>query len=63
MLCRGYVIKNVYDCFYFKSTDTTVNEVKNIITEKAKELYEQYVLMQNYKNIDLFGINKSKRKK
>ncbi len=63
MLCRGYGIKNVYDCFYFKSTDTTVNEVKNIITEKAKELYEQYVLMQNYKNIDLFGINKSKRKK
>ena len=34
MIARGYDVRNVYDCFYFKSSQTTVEEVKAII-EKA----------------------------
>ena len=38
MIDRGYDVRNVYDCFYFKSSQTTVEEVKQIITDEVHTL-------------------------
>lgn len=38
MLEKGLSVRNVYDCFYFKSTETTLSDVKEIITESINEI-------------------------
>lgn len=39
---RNLSYRNVFDCFYFKTSEISVEEVKAIINEKAQDLYQQY---------------------
>ena len=44
---RGIEVKNVFDCFYFKSTQTSIEEVKEITTEVLFKFAKQYALIDN----------------
>ena len=41
MLRKRYEVRNVYDCFYFKSSQTTETEIKQIVTNCAIEVYKE----------------------
>ena len=58
MIKRGYSVRNVFDCFYFKSSETSVEEVKKIITDVAMDMYNNY----QYHSVDLWSNTKKKRK-
>jgi hypothetical protein len=41
LMLKGVAIKNVFDCFYYKTSQINEFEVKNVITGVMKELYTE----------------------
>lgn len=47
---RNLTIMNVYDCFYYVSSEMSTEDIEKIITEEAIRLYDDIIDVLNYQD-------------